>query len=99
MADRLRLNSALWTTSLSGGTRHIFEVANGLTRRGHQIMITSLAGDHRWFPLEASAGYVNPPSWLRVVESLVRIVKRRGVRYLDIDTVTKLLGLDMISTC
>ena len=95
MADRLRINFTLWTASLSGGTRHIFEVANGLTRRGHDVTITSLAGDHRWFPLEASLDYVKPPPWLRVAAPLARVVKKRGVRYSDIDGVAKLLGLNV----
>jgi len=93
--DKLRINFTLWTASLSGGTRHIFEVANNLTRRGHQVMITTLAGDHRWFPLEASISYVKPPSWLRIGEPLVQAVKKRGARYSDLDTVVKSLGLNL----
>ena len=35
--------------SLTGGNRYIFEVANKLKARGHDVKILALAGNHEWF--------------------------------------------------
>ena len=45
----MKILFALISTGLSGGVRYIFEVANGLKERGHDVKIVSLTGDHRWF--------------------------------------------------
>jgi glycosyltransferase involved in cell wall biosynthesis len=37
------------TTGLTGGVRYMFEVANGLKKRGHDVKIVALTGDHSWF--------------------------------------------------
>jgi glycosyltransferase involved in cell wall biosynthesis len=37
------------TTGLTGGVRYMFEVANGLKERGHDVKIVALTGDHSWF--------------------------------------------------
>lgn len=95
MTCKLRINFTLWTTNPSGGVRHILEVANSLTQRGHKVTITSLGGDHSWFPLKASVNYVKPPRWLKLVEPVVKLIKKRSTRYSDIDELTKLLRLNI----
>ena len=37
------------TTGLTGGVRYMFEVANGLKEKGHDVKIVALTGDHSWF--------------------------------------------------
>ncbi len=49
---------AVWDTSISGGIRAVFEVANGLQERGYDIRIIALKGDHRWFSLKVPIEYV-----------------------------------------
>ncbi|MFC1915834.1 glycosyltransferase family 4 protein [Chloroflexota bacterium] len=95
MVRKLRINFTLWTTNPSGGVRHILEVANSLTQRGHKVTITSLGGDHSWFPFKPSVNYVKPPGWLKLVEPAVKLIKKRSIRYSDIDEVTKLLRLNI----
>ena len=51
----------LITTSLAGGVRYVFEVANGLKNRGYNVKILSLAGDHSWFKgLKVEVVYKEP---------------------------------------
>lgn len=57
--SKLRINYSFLTTPLTGGTKVLFEVANHLVDRGHEVTITSLSdnSDHAWFPLKAKANY------------------------------------------
>ncbi len=87
----MRINFALWSTNKYGGTRTIFEVANRLARRGHEVTITALSGDHRWFRLEVPLNYVKIPKWLKVFEPYTELKYRRSVQYLDVPSLfTKL---------
>ncbi|BCU68744.1 glycosyltransferase family 4 protein [Stygiolobus caldivivus] len=45
----MKILFALVRTKVSGGVRYIFEVANGLADKGHDVKIVSLYGDHTWF--------------------------------------------------
>ncbi|MCQ4336017.1 MAG: glycosyltransferase family 4 protein [Sulfolobales archaeon] len=45
----MKISFALIGTGLAGGVRYIFEVANGLKDKGHDVKIVALAGDHSWF--------------------------------------------------
>ncbi|ARM76119.1 glycosyltransferase family 4 protein [Acidianus manzaensis] len=45
----MKISFVLISTGLTGGVRYIFEVANGLKNKGHDVKILSLAGDHSWF--------------------------------------------------
>jgi hypothetical protein len=47
----MKINFTLWGAGCCGGNRTIFELANGLSRRGYEVSITSLTvnGNHRWF--------------------------------------------------
>ena len=49
---------AVWDTNISGGVRAIFEVANGLQERGHDVRIVALQGNHGWFNLKVPVEYV-----------------------------------------
>lgn len=48
---RLRIIFVLNATSISGGIRAVFEIANGLSDRGHDVEIWSLQGTPDWFDL------------------------------------------------
>ncbi|MUN28487.1 hypothetical protein [Sulfuracidifex metallicus] len=46
----MKILFALNRTGLAGGVRYIFEVANGLKDKGHDVkIVAALAGDHSWF--------------------------------------------------
>ncbi len=48
----MKINFTTYFNSRAGGTRVIFEVANRLAGRGHEVTITSLGQPkHQWFPL------------------------------------------------
>ena len=46
----------MWDVNRTGGVRVLFELANRLNKRGHNVTITTLGtpGLHNWFPLEIS---------------------------------------------
>jgi glycosyltransferase involved in cell wall biosynthesis len=55
------ISFVLVSTSLAGGVRYVFEVANGLKDRGYNVRILSLAGDHSWFKcLKVEVVYKEP---------------------------------------
>jgi glycosyltransferase involved in cell wall biosynthesis len=57
----MKISFVLITTSLAGGVRYVFEVANGLKNRGYNVKILSLAGDHSWFKgLKVEVVYKEP---------------------------------------
>jgi len=45
----MKILFALISTGLAGGVRYIFEVANRLKEKGHDVKIVALTGDHSWF--------------------------------------------------
>ncbi|MEW5760602.1 MAG: glycosyltransferase family 4 protein [Candidatus Thermoplasmatota archaeon] len=51
----------------TGGTRVIFEFANHLIMRGHEVTITAIREKHDWFPLKANVEYV--PTIFRNIQS------------------------------
>lgn len=74
---------------MTGGVRAIFEVANGLSKRGHDVTITSLEGDHTWFPLKASVNYVEKPNFIKLLNPLKQLKSRESLRY---SSITPVLG-------
>ncbi|MBT0158541.1 glycosyltransferase family 4 protein [Candidatus Bathyarchaeota archaeon A05DMB-2] len=75
---KLRINYAFFNTSLTGGTRVLFEIVNRLVQRGHHVTVTSLGNekDHAWFPLKAETNYVGAGRVQKNVEpTLRRLVK------------------------
>ncbi|HWQ16874.1 MAG TPA: glycosyltransferase family 4 protein [Sulfolobales archaeon] len=59
----MKINFALWSTRRTGGTRVIFEVANRLAKRGHEVTITSLGTPrHQWFRFSDKVRIIYPES-------------------------------------
>jgi glycosyltransferase involved in cell wall biosynthesis len=85
----MKINFTLYSTSMTGGVRAIFEVANGLSQRGHDVTITALEGDHTWFPLEAHMNYVEKPNFIRILNPLKQLKSRESLRY---SSITPILG-------
>ena len=57
----MKIVFALIGTDRSGGVKYVFEVANRLENRGHDVKILALRGDHRWFKgLRAEVIYKQP---------------------------------------
>jgi len=56
----MKINYTMFGTGSTGGVRVLFEIANGLIDRGHEVTITGLGNekDHQWFPLKARVNYV-----------------------------------------
>lgn len=70
----MKINYTMWDTPSHGGVRVIFEFANRLAERGHEVTITSLAGrgNSSWFPLKMKVNYVKNSFPLKVVDYLLR---------------------------
>jgi glycosyltransferase involved in cell wall biosynthesis len=83
----MKINFTLYSTYMTGGVRAIFEVANGLSQRGHKVTITSLEGDHTWFPLEADVNYVEKPNFIKILKQLKQLKSRESLRYSSISLV------------
>jgi glycosyltransferase involved in cell wall biosynthesis len=81
------INFTLYSTYMTGGVRAIFEVANGLSERGHEVIITSLEGDHTWFPLKARVNYVEKPNFIKILNPLKQLKSRESLRYSSISPV------------
>jgi glycosyltransferase involved in cell wall biosynthesis len=60
MASSKRIVFAVWDTSISGGVRAVFEVANGLQDRGYHVKVVALQGNHTWFNVKVPVFYVRP---------------------------------------
>lgn len=47
----MKINFTLWGAGCCGGNRTVFELANGLSRRGYEVSVTALTvnGNHKWF--------------------------------------------------
>jgi glycosyltransferase involved in cell wall biosynthesis len=83
----MKINFTLYSTYMTGGVRAIFEVANGLSKRGHNVTITALEGDHTWFPLKANVNYVEKPNFIKILNPLKQIKSRESLRYSSISPV------------
>lgn len=69
----MKINFTLFSTSMTGGVRATFEIANELSKKGHEVTITSLEGDHSWFPLKAEVIYVEKPNFVKLINPLIKI--------------------------
>ena len=83
----MKINFTLYSTYMTGGVRAIFEVANGLSQRGHDVTITSLEGDHIWFPLKGRVMYVEKPNFIKILNPLKKIKSRESLRYSSISPI------------
>lgn len=53
--ERMKINFTIMYLKCNGGNRVLLEIANGLSRRGHEVSITTMSKDADWFPnLEAN---------------------------------------------
>lgn len=77
----MKINFTLLSTSMSGGVRAVFEIANGLSRRGHEVTITSLEGDHSWFPLETPVIYAKTSNSIKSSNPLNKIKNGIDLNY------------------
>lgn len=89
----MNINFTLWSTNMSGGYKVIFELANGLVDRGHNVTITALGGDHSWFPLKAQLNYVKPPWPVKILSPLLKVLLKRPARYYEILTLSQKLKM------
>jgi len=91
----MKINFTLWFTMMTGGTRAIFEIINELSKRGHEVTVTALDGDHRWFPLDAKVTYVQPPRLLKIFNPIVKRKYKRPMSYRMMEPVLNKLGLEI----
>lgn len=64
----MKINFNLWSLGISGGTRTVFSLANGLVDRGHEVTITALGkgGNAKWFgQVKAELNVIQLPNRLR----------------------------------
>ncbi|QGR19754.1 glycosyltransferase family 4 protein [Stygiolobus azoricus] len=84
----MKILFALIGTGLAGGVRYIFEVANGLKDKGHDVKIVALAGDHSWFKnLRAEVIYrpLNMNRFSSLMYTLFKIYKYMFLRSVKIN--------------
>lgn len=55
----MRICYLLESTDLGGGVRVVFDQARALARRGHEVTIRALKGDHEWYPYRLHIDYVD----------------------------------------
>ena len=75
----MKINYTVSSTGCTGSARVIFEIANRLIERGHDVTITSCFGsgdEHRWFPLKTVVHYVNKKHFLGINYSLKKLFRR-----------------------
>lgn len=83
----MKINFNVWHTTKGGGARYMFEVSNRLVEMGHDVTITAVSGDHRWFPVRAKMNYVPIPkqlAWLKLLNPYTKLRFGRSLRILDV---------------
>ncbi len=85
----MKVNFTLLTTRIHGGVRAVFEISNGLSKRGHEVTITALEGDHSWFPLDAEVIYVDEPNIIKILNPLNKIKNQTNILYSELDLILK----------
>jgi len=76
----MKIAFAMYTTSLSGGARAVFEIANRLYDRGYNVSIVALGGDHSWFRVRVPMYYIKPPRLLSIIIRMYRLLKFRDFK-------------------
>ena len=94
----MKIAFAMYITGLAGGVRAIFEVANRLHERGHDIRIIALGGNHSWYKVKAPIYYVNSPGIFSLGIKTYKLLRHAKVRninasYFDVVILMKRLGL------
>ena len=100
----LKINFALWSTGLEGGggVRAIFEIVNGLLGRGHQVSISALGGNDKWFPLKTKVNYVELPHSMKISAAIFALKYRRSITWLESNSLVERIAnkshLDLVRT-
>jgi len=70
----MKINYTMFGVGLTGGTRVILEIANGLVERGHEVSITTLGNpsDIKWFPLKARIKFIPLSFWERAIRKGIK---------------------------
>jgi len=94
----MKIAFAMYAIGLAGGVRAIFEVANRLHERGHDIRIIALGGNHSWYKVKAPIYYVNSPGIFSLGIKTYKLLRHAKVRninasYFDVVILMKRLGL------
>jgi len=91
------INFNLWFSSISGGIRVVFEIANRLAKRNYKVQLTSLGGDHNWFPLQVPISYVRPSGILKIADPYFKMRWGHPAHYYDVQhLINKFhLGIDL----
>lgn len=77
---KMRINFNLFNLTVSGGNRVVFELANGLTEKGHEVSITAIGSkhDHDWYgEINATINYIP----FSLSNRLIRHVFHSGVNF------------------
>ncbi len=77
----MKINFTMLSTNRSGGARAIFEIANGLSKRGHEVSIVSLQGTHTWFPLDVEVTYAKEPSIIKILDPINKLRSKPSFEY------------------
>lgn len=80
----------MWGTGVSGGVRVIFELANRLQKRGNEVTVTALCGDHRWFPLETRIIYPKPNKFI-YLDYLSNITGHHEIKFKLMEKISKII--------
>lgn len=59
----MKITFVLWGLDRTGGVRVIFEIANRLSKKGHDVNIVALGGQGDWFPLNVKTQTVATIPW------------------------------------
>lgn len=95
----MKINFNVWHTTKGGGARYIFEVSNRLVDMGHDVTITAISGDHKWFHVKAKVNYVPIPkqlSWLKPLGIYTKYKFGRQLRLLDVWHIVHMFTLKRI---
>jgi glycosyltransferase involved in cell wall biosynthesis len=95
----MKINFVMMGTKKSGGTRHLFILANGLAEKGHEVTIISLGPkEHIWFNFDKRVKFIFPEKsfffpgvGMKSVSSIFNGILRKISKNYEIDRI-KLLA-------
>lgn len=87
----MRITFILNSIGLSGGTKVVFEYANRLHQRGHEVSIV-----YPLIPLQANYKYYNIVGWFKILKSFIRNLIR-GKKFICFDLKARLLRVPTLS--
>lgn len=96
----MKINFTLWHTTKGGGSRSIFEVSNKLIERGHEVTVTAMSGDHKWFPAKMEVNYIKTPvilKWLEILSLYTKSKYGRPFLFSDVRHIVKFFTLNKIT--